>query len=301
MTGHLKITSVSGLVTVQDRGRRGLASMGVGVSGAADRGSHDRANRLVGNHASAATLEMTFGTLQFFATTPTWIALAGAPAEVLVCGRPHPIDTRIMLRAGEDVSIGPAPSGLRTYVAVRGGIGVTPVLGSRSTDTLARLGPDHVRANDVLDIATDQGEFPMVDFIVERRTHAGSVLRLDLVLGPRDNWFTPSAVAVLGDATWTVTPASNRVGVRLDGPPLERLVLGELPSEGVPVGSVQVPPAGPIVFLDDHPVTGGYPVIGVIDRASLDRLAQARPGQQVCFRAVSVAAPRQPTPRTTGP
>jgi len=282
MNGALKIVSTAGLVTVQDHGRPGYASMGVGVSGAADRRSHDSANRLVGNLGSAATLEITFGRLQAVATMPTWIAVTGAPAPVTVGGRDVPTSSRIAVRAGEAIVVGAARSGLRTYLAVRGGVAVDPVLGSRSTDTLARLGPPVVGAGAVLPIGPDFGEFPIADFIAEHPAD-DEVLRLALTLGPRDDWFASAALERLVTATWTVDPSSDRVGVRLDGPVLERRIAGELASEGVAVGSVQVPPSGPIVFLDDHPVTGGYPVIGVVDRISLDQLAQARPGRRVGF------------------
>ncbi|MFT4010102.1 MAG: biotin-dependent carboxyltransferase family protein [Nocardioidaceae bacterium] len=297
MNRALQVLAVSGLVTVQDHGRRGYASMGIGVSGAVDLGSHDRANRLVGNAAHAATLELTFGTIRVLATTPAWIAVTGAPAPVTAAGRRHPINSRFGLRAGEILDVGVAKSGLRTYVAVRGGIGTPPVLGSRSTDTLAGLGPEPVASRTQLPIGSDYDDFPEIDFIATRSIPSDDVLRLRATLGPRDDWFAPSAVTLLDAATWTVTPSSNRIGVRLDGPALERRVTQELPSEGVTVGAVQVTPAGPIVFLDDHPVTGGYPVIGVVDRASVDGLAQARAGQRVHFDLVPLTAPHRPSNR----
>jgi biotin-dependent carboxylase-like uncharacterized protein len=294
MTSELIVVTAAGLITVQDHGRRGLASMGIGVSGAADRQSHDRANRLVGNLESAATLELTFGCLRAFSSTATWIAVTGAPAPVTVGGRDVAMNTRVPLRPGESVEIGTSSSGLRTYLAMRGGIGVEEVLGSRSTDTLAGLGPPPLLAGDVVRIGADLDSFPVADFIPDRRPPEAVTLRLVMTLGPRDDWFTPSAIAVLGSSTWTVDPSSNRIGVRLAGPTLERSINSELASEGVPVGSVQVPPAGPIVFLDDHPVTGGYPVIGVVDRRSLDLLAQARPGARIGFEIRSLEPPRQP-------
>lgn len=293
MANDLIVVSAAGLITIQDHGRRGLASMGVGVSGAADRRSHDRANRLVGNLESAATLEITFGRLRAFSSTMTWIAVTGAPAPVRVGGRDVAMNTRVPLRPGESIDIGTSSTGLRTYLAMRGGIDVDEVLGSRSTDTLAGLGPAPLAAGDVVAIGADLAEFPVADFIADRRISDPVNLTLTMTLGPRDDWFTPSAVGLLGTSTWTVDPSSNRVGVRLAGPSLERRVTTELASEGVPVGSVQVPPAGPIVFLDDHPVTGGYPVIGVVDRRSLDHLAQARPGDRVGFEIRPMEPPRQ--------
>lgn len=297
MTERLTVSSLSGVVTTQDRGRRGLASIGVGASGAADRESHDRANRLVGNVEDAATLEITFGSLRLQATTHAWIAVTGAAAAVTLGGEGVPMDTRIALPPGRPLEIGRPDAGLRTYLAVRGGIGVEPVLGSRSTDTLSGLGPPRVEPGADLAIGTDRGEFPSAEFAIDRFVPE-SVLRLPVQLGPRDDWFTAVALTRLRTATWTVGADSDRIGVRLEGPPLERRIHRELPSEGMVLGSVQVPPAGPIVFLDDHPVTGGYPVIGVVDRAAVNRLAQARPGQRVRFDApATLPSPPDRRPR----
>lgn len=291
-TPALKVVAAGPLTTVQDLGRPGYASMGVGVSGAVDRTSHNRANRLVGNLPGAATLELTFGGFSAVATSQLWVAVTGANAEVRVDHTVHPIDTLLAVRPGQRIQIGMPSTGVRTYLGVRGGIDVPAILGSRSTDSLSQLGPDPVSDGDGLAVGNQHAAFPLIDHIPTRKSPATvAPVLLDFLPGPRDDWFTPAARALLCTTTWTVNAASNRVGVRLDGPSLERTVTKELPSEGVALGSVQVPPSGPIVFLDDHPVTGGYPVIGVVTRECLDRLAQARAGQDVRFRPRAAHAP----------
>ncbi len=284
-TPVLEVVETGPFTTVQDLGRHGHARLGVGTSGAVDRVSHDRANRLVGNRRSAATLEVTFGGLVLRALTPTWVAATGAPCVVSVDEVPQGFNSRVLLRPGQVLRLGVPTSGLRTYLAVRGGVGVPEVLGSRATDTLAGLGPDPLVAGQLLPVGVEAGTFPSTDHVPVGLPVDGPV-RVDIVLGPRDDWFTREAVQILRTGPWRVSAATNRIGVRLDGPLLQRAVERELPSEGVPVGAVQVPPSGPIVFLDDHPVTGGYPVIGVVSRPGVDRIAQARPGQPIVFDVV---------------
>lgn len=293
-TPTLKVVSAGPLTTVQDLGRRGYASMGVGVSGAVDRTSHNRANRMVGNLPSAATLELTFGGFSAVATSHLWVAVTGANADVRVDHTAHPIDTLLAVGPGQRIQIGMPSAGVRTYLAIRGGIDVPAILGSRSTDSLSQLGADPVSDGDALAAGHQHAAFPAIDHIPTRKTPATlAPIRLDFLPGPRDDWFTPAAQALLCTTTWTVNAASNRIGVRLDGPSLERAITQELPSEGVALGSVQVPPSGPIVFLDDHPVTGGYPVIGVVTRECLDSLAQARAGHDVIFRSLAPSDRRQ--------
>ncbi|WFR66367.1 biotin-dependent carboxyltransferase family protein [Curtobacterium flaccumfaciens] len=178
-------------------------------------------------------------------------------------------------------------TGLRAYLAVRGGFAVDPVLGSRSWDSLARLGPAPLAAGDVLPVGGDAEAWPLVDAVAPPLVPApGEPVVLDAVPGPRDGWFTPEWRTLLTDQAHRVTPDSDRVGVRTTaGRPLSRAITRELPSEGVETGSLQVPPDGhPILFLADHPVTGGYPVVAVLTPASVDRAAQLRPGDPVRFR-----------------
>jgi biotin-dependent carboxylase-like uncharacterized protein len=188
----------------------------------------------------------------------------------------------VHLAAGERVALGTPAAGLRSYVAVRGGVAVAATLGSRSTDVLGRLGPAPLAPGQELPVGPEPATLPAADQVPLRPPSDPAVLRIRL--GPRHDWFTPEALAVLRTATWSVRSQSDRVGVRLDGPPLTRSRHGELASEGLVSGAVQVPPDGrPLVFLADHPTTGGYPVVAVVVSADRDAIGQLRPGQGVRF------------------
>jgi biotin-dependent carboxylase-like uncharacterized protein len=183
------------------------------------------------------------------------------------------------------LDVGPAVSGVRSYVAVAGGIAVDPVLGSRSTDLLSGLGPAPLTNGTVLPLGRTHVPHARVDVAPQLAPPAELVLRI--TLGPRDDWFTPEAVRLFTSGAYRVSAASNRIGLRTEGPALDRAVAGELASEGMVLGAVQVPPDGrPVVFLADHPTTGGYPVIGVIRPSDLPSAAQATPGTPVRFVAV---------------
>ncbi|MFB7949765.1 biotin-dependent carboxyltransferase family protein [Kitasatospora phosalacinea] len=269
--------------TVQDLGRPGLAALGVGRSGAADRGALRLANRLVGNPEGAAGLEMPLGGVELEFSRAATCALAGADCPAWVDGRPVGPRTPLAVPAGARLRIGTPGRGLRAYLAVRGGLDVPAVLGSRATDTLAGLGPQRLTAGQLLPVGTAATGWPAAEH-APRRDRTGPVV-LHVVPGPRDDWFTPAALRTLCGEPYTVTADSDRVGMRLDGPVLERARGGELPSEGMVGGALQVPPSGrPILFLADHPVTGGYPVIAVVRRTDLDAAAQARPGDVLRFR-----------------
>lgn len=266
------------LATVQDLGRAGYAHLGVPFSGAADRVSLCLANRLVGNAEDVAGLELTFGGAALRFSSGAWIAVTGAPLSV----RPGAMNSPCHVAAGTVVEFGAPSAGVRTYVAVRGGIDVPAVLGSRSTDVLSGLGPAPLSAGDRLAVGRGAGLIT-VDVAPGLVPEKEPVLRL--AAGPRDDWF--ETLAPLASVAYEVTPQSNRVGVRLDGPALVRRRQEELPSEGMVTGSVQVPPNGlPIVFLVDHPTTGGYPVAAVLVAEDIPRAAQLRPGQRVRFRFV---------------
>ena len=285
--------------TVQDLGRPGYARLGVGRSGAADRGALRLANRLVGNPEGAAAVELTLGGLCARFHASVLVAVTGAPCRVDVLGNnrpgemgsdpaPEPIgdggmDAPFAVRAGQRLRIGAPRHGLRSYLAVRGGIDVPPVLGSRSTDTLSGIGPAILAAGTVLRVGAERAAFPNADLAVERRLPPDAPFPIRL--GPREDRFTPEAIATLVSRPYTVRSEADRIGARLDGPVLERRSAAESASEGMVLGALQVPPDGrPILFLADHPVTGGYPVIAVLRADGLDRAAQLRPGDEVRFR-----------------
>ncbi|GAA2583980.1 biotin-dependent carboxyltransferase family protein [Actinomadura fulvescens] len=272
------------LATVQDLGRPGHAHLGVPCSGAADGRSLRLANRLVGNPENAAGLELTLGGAAFRFHRAAWIAACGAPAALRVNGRAHGMDAPCPVPADGLVELGLPPRGLRTYLAVRGGLDIEPVLGSRSTDVLSGLGPAPLAAGDHLPVGPSSGLCDIgVDVAPVAQPPDVPVLRI--VPGPRDDWFVPDAISVLCGQPYEVTPDSNRVGVRLDGPKILRTRDGELGSEGMVTGALQVPPSGlPILFLTDHPTTGGYPVVAVVRAADVPLAAQLRPGQRLHFK-----------------
>ncbi len=265
------------LTTIQDAGRLGRAALGIGRSGACDRRSYRLANRLVGNPEDAAVLEVTFGGLVLRADHDVLVALTGAHCP----GTPHNGPTR--LRKGDVLRL-PAPStGLRTYVALRGGVAVEPVLGSRSRDMLSGIGPPVVAAGTCLPLGEPTGEVPGVE-VAPVPAPPGDLLVVRVTSGPRRDWFEPSMWSRLVSQEYVASSDSNRVCVRLEGEPLERSRTGELPSEGMVRGALQVPPSGvPVLFLADHPVTGGYPVIAYVVDDDVDACAQLRPGQRVRF------------------
>jgi len=277
----IEVLETGPLVTVQDRGRFGYAHLGVPRAGALDAPAAALANRVVGNGPGAAVLEVLLGGLVLRTDAGCWVAVTGAAGR----GRAE------WLPAGAELRIDRPATGLRSYVAVAGGIAVEPVLGSRSTDTLAWVGPPRVVAGARLPVGEPAREPAAFDTPRPPRTGP-----LRLVPGPRDDWFTDDALGVLCGSPYLVDADSNRVGMRLDGPPLTRRRDGELPSEGMVLGAVQVPPTGrPVVLLADHPPTGGYPVIGVVHPDDLWQCAQLRPGEQVTFRR----APRPPAAAAT--
>lgn len=276
---RLSILEAGLLTTVQDNGRVGLASLGIGRSGACDRSSYRLANRLVANELGAAALEVTFGGLVLQSSEDVMVALTGGRCPNA------PYNAPSFLAAGKTLQLPPPVTGLRTYLAVRGGIDIPQVLGSRSTDILAGLGPAVVAPGDQLPVGQAPQRFPVVDYAPVPEP-AGDELVVRVSPGPRRDWFTDTSWSTLLDTVYETTSDSNRVGIRLAGAPLVRARTDELPSEGMIRGALQVPPSGlPVLFLADHPVTGGYPVIGYVDDDDVDRCAQLRPGQRLRFVA----------------
>ncbi|KRC92846.1 hypothetical protein ASE25_06000 [Terrabacter sp. Root85] len=288
----LEVLATGPLTLVEDLGRPGLADAGVGRSGAADPTAYLLGLRLVGHllapHEASgpapASLEVTLGGLSVRAHGDLLVALTGAPCPADVDGRPVPHGAPVALVDGAVLTLGVPAAGLRTWLAVRGGVTVAPVLGSRATDTLARVGPPLPGAGDLLPIGPPPATFPVVEVAPQPSLTDGEAV-LDVVPGPRAGWCDLTGV---DETSWAVSSRSNRVGIRLEGNAIQRLPAyadRELPSEGMVPGAVQVPPGGePVVFLADHPVTGGYPVVAVLTSRAIALAAQLRPGQRVRLR-----------------
>ena len=280
----LEILSSGPLAVVQDLGRPGLAYLGVGRSGAADRRAHGLANRLVANPDDRATVEVTLGGFTALVRGgDVDIAVTGADADPAVDGIPIGTNGIHHVRDGQLITLGVPRAGLRTYLAVRGGIGVPPVLGSRSYDVMAEIGPPPLCAGDIVAVGRPTDAYPELDQ-APAPAITGDAVQLSVVPGPRDDWIIdPDALVRTG---WTASERSDRVGIRLVGRPLQhRHPERQLPSEGTARGAIQLPPNGlPVILGPDHPVTGGYPVIGVVIDGDVDALAQVRPGQAVRLR-----------------
>ena len=281
MTTTLEVLRTGPLALVEDLGRTGMAHLGVTRSGAADRRAHKLANRLVANPGDRATIEVTFGGFTRAGPRRRHRDRGDGRRHRSRCQRSsvrhqqHSLCTRWPGDLAWRTAFRAA-----TYLAVRGGIDVAPVLGSRSYDVMSAIGPLPLQPGDVLPIGDHTEEFPELDQAPVAAIE-DDVVELSVVPGPRDDWFTDPDVLVR--TNWQVTNRSDRVGMRLVGMPLEyRYGDRQLPSEGATRGAIQVPPNGfPVILGPDHPVTGGYPVIGVVIDEDIDRIAQIRPGQTV--------------------
>ncbi|WP_024927562.1 MULTISPECIES: 5-oxoprolinase subunit B/C family protein [unclassified Mesorhizobium] len=297
--GGLVVTRADRPALYQDLGRPGRADQGVSESGALDRKALREANLCVGNPHDATAVEVTFGGFAVKTDRAVTFAVSGARGSLTIrtadgrevdapFGRPFALD------AGDELAIGPPSEGMRSYLALRGGFAVDFVLGSASTDTLAKIGPAPIAAGQAL----TGSNLPTVAVDCERierhLPRASDVVSLDVVLGPRADWFTSKAIETLLAQDWQVTAESSRIGMRLSGAvPLERCDSAELASEGTAIGSIQVPHSGqPVVFLADHPLTGGYPVIGVVATHHLDLAGQIPIGARIRFKEIAVVDPQ---------
>lgn len=293
-----RVLSTGPQMLLQDRGRPGLGHLGVASSGAFDRMSAARANHAVGNSPDAPVLEILVGGAEIATTDSAHVILTGMRTTITVTGgdgtqRTYYSNTIIDLEPDDSLQIHPADSGLRGYLAVRGGFDAQPVLGSVATDVMSALGSAPVHRGDLLAVGSQIDDMAWWPLLRELPTlwHSTAIHELDVIAGPRSDWFTDEALTNFSSQTYTVRSDSNRIGIRLDGgAPLTRSREDELASEGTVRGAIQVPPNGmPIIFGPDHPVTGGYPVIGVLSSRSSDHSAQLAPGDHVRFRIRNVS------------
>jgi antagonist of KipI len=279
------------LTTVQDIGRWGRQNLGVPVAGPMDPYSHRLANLLVGNADTAAALEITLMGPELEADAPVLCAVAGARFELAVNGNTVPPDRSFEIPAGGRLRFGNRLAGTRAVLAVRGGFDVPAVMDSRATSLVSRMGPFAGRAlaaGDVLPVGT----------LAAGTRRAGSPLplpdggaRLRVMLGPHDAMFTSEAIASLSASRYTVSPQSNRMGFRLEGPPLAHARTADILSDATPIGSLQVPASGqPILLMADRQTTGGYPKIATLIAADLPLAGQLAPGDWIEFEPVSRVA-----------
>ena len=283
------------LSLIQDAGRCGVMHLGLATGGAMDRHAWAWANYLLGNCFGAAALEITFGQVEFVSQLSVNIAITGAQVAVTVNGVPQPLWATLSLKAGDRVALGAPRAGLRSYLAVAGGFSVAAGLGN-SCATLHRekTGGLHgdgqpLKAGDLLPCEPRSQNPPLQRQVpVDWRPDYHEALILDVIMGAQAERFPSHSLECFFTRPYTLSPQSDRMGARLDGPALE--VFGErLISEGISLGAVQVPANGlPIILLNDRQTIGGYPKLGAVTPRSLDALAQRQPGCQLQFRAVAL-------------
>ncbi len=291
----LKVIRPGMLTTIQDIGRWGRQESGVPVAGPMDWYSHRLANRLVGNDERAALLEITLIGPELESDADTTCVVTGAEFDVTVNGVATETATLFTLPAGGRLRFGTRRKGARAVLGIRGGLDVPAVFGSRATSVIARMGPLGGRplmAGDMLPVGpsamrTQSAGVPL------RLPEGGA--RLRVLRGPHDAMFTPTAYEALLQSRFLVTPESNRMGYRLQGPPLTHRGAAEILSDATPIGSLQVPGSGqPILLMADRQTTGGYPKIATVITADLPIAGQLAPGDwiefQDCTRAQAIEA-----------
>ncbi|MEB8340235.1 5-oxoprolinase subunit C family protein [Streptomyces endophyticus] len=278
---QLNIVRAGVATSIQDLGRTGLAHLGVPRAGPADRRSFTLANRLVGNAENTPALEVTLGGLELTLSVSRYVAVTGAPVPVTLDGARVADPVRVYVPAGSRLTLGRPWVGCRTYVAISGGIEADLVLGSAARDSLTGLGPEAVRSGSTLRLGSARTVPDVPLELAFSRVPCGGRVTARFRWGPRHDLFDAADLRRLADTSWRISAQADRVGARLTGPPLE-IGSVDLPSEGTVRGAIQVPPSGePIVFLSDHPVTGGYPVVGVVTDADTDLVAQSVPGDEL--------------------
>ena len=276
--------------TVQDLGREGFGPFGVSASGAADAVSLRIGNRLVGNAEGAAGLEMTLLGGKFLFPEGAVGALAGSDFGASLGGKPLEMWTAFEARPGQTLRLGPTRSGARCYLCVRGGIAVKLFLGSSSTHILSGLGGNEGRAlrkGDVLNIGAASGSTRERSLTAQALKNLSPRKVLRVTPGPQSDWFPEPAQQIFYASTFRVAEESNRMGLRLEGAAIPALASGEMISEGVALGAVQVPEGGlPIILFVEQQTTGGYPKIANVISADFHSLGQLRPRDEIRFERV---------------
>lgn len=290
MTGALVVVKPGLLTSVQDLGRYGHQASGVPVAGPMDTFSHRLANQLAGNDPDAATLEITLLGPELIVEANTTMAITGAQFEVACDDRAVPLNASFAVRRGQRIKFGRIEQGARAYLAVAGGMQTAAVLGSRATHLVSRMGGFNGRAlqaGDRVPILSDLGARPpRKSGGLTLPTQKRALLRV--MAGPQADWFEADALKTIGGVSFRISPQSNRMGYRLQGPPLLRARDGELISEPLGIGAIQVPSAGePILLMADRQTAGGYPKIGYVISADLPLAGQLAPGDFIEFHLCS--------------
>ena len=281
------------LSTVQDLGREGYQSMGFSVSGALDRRSLILGNLLVGNPRSAAGIEMTLKGITAEFTSPAVIALTGADMKATINGSPFPRYRARYVHAGDVLKCGMAVEGCRGYLCIAGGVDVPEIMGSRSTNLKCKMGGFEGRKLAAGDWIAYAAASANTDGRRLAMQHFDSAVTVRVVMGPQDDLFTDEGIRAFLTSEYTVTPASDRMGARLEGAVVTAKGKSDIVSDGIAAGSVQIPSSGkPIILMADRQTTGGYAKAATVISVDLPKLAQLKPGDKVRFKAVSKCAAR---------
>lgn len=284
------------LTTVQDLGRYGYERYGVPVAGAMDPFALQAANLLVGNSPGEAALEITLVGPTLRATEHCLIAVTGADLSLRLDGRPLPSWMAIFVRRGQIIEFGPPKQGCRAYLAVAGGIDLPPLMGSRSTYLSGGFGGLAGRAlkkGDLIPIGRTAFHLPILagrEFPADHIPPYSDAPEVHVLLGPQDDYFSQEGIAAFLSSPYRVSPSSNRMGYRLYGAEIAHKERADIISDGIVLGSVQVPAnKQPMVMMADHQTTGGYPKIATVIGADIPLLAQCVPGAStVTFKAISI-------------
>ncbi|MGB1088495.1 MAG: biotin-dependent carboxyltransferase family protein, partial [Alphaproteobacteria bacterium] len=284
---QLHIAKAGPLVSVQDAGRFGYQRYGVTPAGPMDRLSFTIANHLLGQ-GPMASLEVGLGGLTIEATTPTHIAIAGPALKATASGVEMSDSQSLVLEAGEQLNVHPTAPAAFCYIAIAGGLQTAAHLGSRASHVRSKLGAPPIKAGDHLKVA-NQPSRPKC-FVLPANAWPTPPARLRLLPGPQQDWFTDAAWAALTQTPYEISPRSDRMGYRLNGPELARAIEGDMVSDGIVTGAIQVPPNGaPILLMADRQTTGGYPKIAVMATADIPFAAQSLPGATLRFEATTMA------------
>ena len=288
----VEITDLTGIATLQDSGRRGWNKFGVPTSGPMDWFAHQTANSLLDNPPNSASIELGLGEITFRALRNTTIAVTGAGYEVENYIWTFPLWTTFYVRAGWTVRVKKTSGGNWATIAIAGGFDSPVIMNSRSAYLRGGIG-FALKAGDILNSFTPTTELLKLaarDFPVDKFMPYSQTPTIEVIPAPQADWFTPEGIRTFYESEYTLSPSFDRMGYRLQGPPIEKAITKELISEGMTMGCIQIPADGqPIVMMADAPTAGGYPKIANVTRASLPLLAQCEAGiSRIRFRETTI-------------
>ena len=280
------------LTTVQDAGRRGYQRYGLGVSGAVDVQSYVYSNVLVGNKNNEAVLEVTLIGPRIEFTSTCVIAITGGDLSPEIDGLPCPMYRAVKVNKGSILSFGAPKTGCRSYISVAGGLAVTPIMGSRSTYIKANLGGYEGRKLGTGDEIAFRKPFAHPENLEKRvikKPEWNGSYTVRVLLGPQDDRFTEAGLKTFLSSEYTVTNEFDRMGYRLTGPKIEHTTDGNIITDGITFGAIQVPDGGePIIMLSDRQTTGGYTKIASIINVDMPKIAQCKAGDKIRFEVTDI-------------